>query len=334
MRTIHIEDVSCAPDQTVFTSGDFSYVAHTQYLHFPTGCEKAVVSSVCCDEAENLYVLTRNSPLSYFVFSFEGKLLHAVEAPWFHATHGLFYDDGQLLATDSAHHFCCRMSREGKLLQTFGTPGRPADTGYDPNVVDKLIRAGQVSEQIRESRHTLYLYRLDTVIRRAGPFNRPTKMIRAKNGKLYCSDGYANAAVHCFDPNGNLLMSWGNPGRNPGEFRAVHGVWEDKKERIWVADRENGRMQVFTGRGELLLILEDLYRPTDCWEDERYIYISESDGALTIFDLETDRVCARLGGRGSRLCGHGISGNGRGDLFIACLLLNTKDRFIKLERIR
>lgn len=333
MRTIHLEDITCAPDETVFSGGGVSYLAHPQFLRFPEGCEKAVVSSVCCDEEDNIYALTRNSPLSFFVFSPKGELLHAAEAPWFRATHGLFYDNGELLATDSADHFCCRMSPEGELLQTYGTPGHPSDTGYDPDVIDRLINQGAIPERGKLSRHIIYQYRLDTVTRSAGPFNRPTKLIRAKNGNLFCSDGYANAAVHCFDPEGNLLMSWGRPGRNPGEFRAVHGVWEDRKGRIWVADRENGRVQVFTALGELLFILEDMYRPTDFWENANSLYICESDGALTIFDLENDRVRARLGGRGSRLCCHGISGTSKGDLLIACLLLNTKDRFIKLERI-
>ena len=53
------------------------------------------------------------------------------------------------------------------------------------------------------------------------PFNRPTHATVAPNGDIYVSDGYGNAKIHCFSPDGEPKFSWGAPGKRPG--RVQHG---------------------------------------------------------------------------------------------------------------
>lgn len=93
--------------------------------------------------------------------------------------------------------------------------------------------------------------------------------------------------VHRFHPDGSYDMSWGGPGSEPGKFRLVHDVRVDPLGRIWVSDRENCRVQIFTRDGELLAVIGgDLMRIGSVWLDGQYAYIGELDGGVTILDME------------------------------------------------
>src|SRR6185369_3048668 len=116
---------------------------------------------------------------------------------------------------------------EGKLLLTLGTSGKPSDTGIDG--ID---------------------YR--TIKRVGAPFHRPTNIALAADGSIYASDGYGNARVHKFAADGKLLFSWGEPGSGPGQFHVPHGIAVDPNGTVFVADRENSRIQLFTSEGKFL----------------------------------------------------------------------------------
>jgi DNA-binding beta-propeller fold protein YncE len=98
-------------------------------------------------------------------------------------------------------------------LQTFGIPGKPAP-----------YMSGE-------------------------PFHRCTHTAFSPQGDLYISDGYGNSRVHKFSPNGKLLFSWGEPGTDPGQFNIPHNICCDSDGWVYVADRENHRVQVFDGNG-------------------------------------------------------------------------------------
>ena len=68
---------------------------------------------------------------------------------------------------------------------------------------------------------------------------------------MYVSDGYGNARVHKFAADGRLLFSWGEPGSGPGQFHVPHGIAVDAAGTVYVADRENSRIQLFTPDGRL-----------------------------------------------------------------------------------
>ena len=48
------------------------------------------------------------------------------------------------------------------------------------------------------------------------------------------------------------MREWGNPGTGPGEFRLPHAIVIDSSGIVYVADRENGRIQRFTLDGAYL----------------------------------------------------------------------------------
>jgi len=64
-----------------------------------------------------------------------------------------------------------------------------------------------------------------------------------------------NSRVAKVDKDGNWLKSWGEPGSGPGQLNTPHSIAADAQGNIYVADRGNGRIQVFDGEGKLLRII-------------------------------------------------------------------------------
>ncbi len=83
-------------------------------------------------------------------------------------------------------------------------------------------------------------------------FRTPTNLAFLPNGDFYVSDGYDNTRVVKFSKDGKYLMEWGKPGKDPGEFNALHSIAADAKGRVYVADRTNRRIQVFDANGKFL----------------------------------------------------------------------------------
>jgi len=80
-------------------------------------------------------------------------------------------------------------------------------------------------------------------------FNKPTDVAVAADGSFYISDGYGNSRIVKFSASGKYLLEWGKSGTKPGEFDIPHAIDLDKSGNVYVADRENARIQVFTADG-------------------------------------------------------------------------------------
>jgi DNA-binding beta-propeller fold protein YncE len=185
---------------------------------------------------------------------------------------------------------------------TLGDAGRPSDTGY-----------AQKSNMYES---------LATIIRGGPPFNRPTGVDVNSAGEIYVSDGYGNARVHKFSPQGELLFSWGEPGTGPGQFRLPHSIWVDKEERVWVTDWQNNRIQIFDAQGRFLTQWTDLAGPSDvCIDDEETVYVSEEERRLSIFSID-GKLLGRWDSQGEAdetalfIAPHAVAVDSRGDLYV------------------
>lgn len=150
------------------------------------------------------------------------------------------------------------------------------------------------------------------VARLHAPFNHPTGVAVAPNGDILVADGYGNSCVHRFSADGRLLRSWGSPGAAPGQFSIPNGVWVDGEDRVYVADRDNNRLQVFDGEGGFLAEWRDLARPMAVWGDSAgRIYVTDQVPRLSIFTSEG----ALLARGKAPEAGQGLCGDAQGNLY-------------------
>ena len=150
------------------------------------------------------------------------------------------------------------------------------------------------------------------------PFHRCTHTALSPKGEIYVSDGYGNARVHKYSPDGKLLMSWGEPGTDPGQFNIVHNIVTDADGWVYVADRENHRVQVFDGNGKYETQWNNLHRPCGlyCRQAARAANSSSASSARACRSTGSSRTSVRAspsstsqGKRIARLGGTGRAGH-------------------------
>lgn len=210
----------------------------------PDGMSHLDAPGIGVDSGDRVYVFGRQSN-HVFVYEADGTFVEAWGAPgqWV-TTHGLTVGpDDMLYLTDTGGHAVEKFTREGRHVASFGSRGQAAETGYDKSQPEQYER----SQSIR---------------RRGGPYNLPCAVAVRDDGHVFVADGYGNAAIHHFAPDGTHVRSWGAPGTGPGEFNLPHGIAIDARGRILVADRENERIQVFTPDGVFEAEWTDIQRPT------------------------------------------------------------------------
>ena len=96
----------------------------------------------------------------------------------------------------------------------------------------------------------------------------PAVLAFLPDGSFYLGDGYWNSRIVKYDADGDYLMEWGELGSGPGQFDLVHGLAIDRNRRVYVGDRTNNRIQIFTEDGELIEEWPDISDPVGIWADE------------------------------------------------------------------
>ena len=178
----------------------------------PEGTSFQRSSAVAVDSNDRVYVFQRIGPPDQ-VFDRDGKFLVAWprQEGRFEDAHHIYIgpDDGVYLADRDAHQIL-KCNTEGELLMSLGTRYKVA---------------------------------------MEAPFNHPSDTAVAPSGEIYVSDGYGNFCIHRFTADGEPIDTFGSPGSGPGQFRVSHSIRVAKDGRVYVADRENNRVQVFSADG-------------------------------------------------------------------------------------
>ena len=195
----------------------------------PKGFKLSDVTAVGIDTDQNIFLFQRtarhwtqpfpdtliSSNTIFLLDNGTGKILNSWGANLFIMPHGLTVDnENNVWVTDVALHQIFKFSHDGKLLMKLGVAKIPGN----------------------DSMH----------------FNLPTDVAIAKDGSFYVSDGYGNSRVLKFSKEGKYLFDWGKRGDKAGEFNTPHGIDLDSKGNIYVADRENNRIQKFNAKGQFL----------------------------------------------------------------------------------
>ncbi len=275
-------------------TGKYTYELIDDWAQLPQGWVLGQ-TGIVTDARDRVYLFNRSDhPL--IVLDADGSYRTSWGEGVLSSAHGMFIDQQENIYLPVINsHVVLKYSSSGNLLMTLGTWDQPSDTGW----------SGKYQDPVKQA---------------AGPFHRPSDVALSPSGDLYISDGYGNARVHRFSPDGELLMSWDAPGKTaPGEFHVPHGVWVHTDGRVLVADRENNRVQIFSPQGEFLTQWTHLARPCDIYIDaDEAVYIPELDGLMTIMSLD-GQVLARWTsptGTGDGDGGHAVWVDSRGDIYL------------------
>jgi len=262
-------------------SGEFCYQAMLHWEQLPAGWTFVEVVGVATDSNDRVYVFNRGKH-PVIVFDHEGKFLTSWGEGLFTRAHGIFTgSDDTIYCTDDSGHTVQKFSSDGRLLLTLGTQGVASNTGVANSDYRTMRQAGP-------------------------PFNLPTNLALSPEGEMYVTDGYGNARVHKFSPDGRLLLSWGEPGSGPGQFHLPHGLAVSSNGTVYVADRENSRIQIFSPSGEFLDQWTDVARPTEIFIDDRQnFYVSELGWRAGLFFGAKAPEPDPVGGRVSVFNHHG-----------------------------
>lgn len=92
-------------------------------------------------------------------------------------------------------------------------------------------------------------------------FRKPTDVAFLSDGTFVVSDGYTNSRVVKFSAKGKITVAWGTKGTGSLQFQTPHSVAVDDTDLIYVADRENNRIQVLNAQGKVHAIWKNVERP-------------------------------------------------------------------------
>lgn len=269
-----------------FGSGKYTYEVAEGWGKLPQGWTWGWIPAVACDSQDRVFVYSRSEhPL--VIFDREGNFLDSWGEDVIKDAHGIYIDaEDNVYCTERETHCVFKFNRHGQLVMTLGTPGRPGADGE--------------------------------------PFNLPTDLAIASTGELFVSDGYGNARVHKYSPEGELLLSWGERGTGPAQFELSHCVRIDKHDRVWVCDRTNDRIQIFDTDGNYLTEWTGLLKPDTIYFDpnDDVVYIAELQQQISIYTLDGELLTKWGGARPSDkpgefvACPHGIWADSHGDLYV------------------
>lgn len=205
------------------------YVQVPNWPSLPNNFKLGQVTGVAVDAGSRVYVFHRSNRTWTNTFPTEtisgqtiavfdaktGKLLSTLGHQTFIMPHGLSVDNkGYLWLTDVGSHQVFKIDpQSGKVLLTLGTAG--------------VAGVGR------------------------SHFARPTDVGFSRDGTIFVADGYINTRVVRFSPEGRYLGEWGTPGSQAGEFNLPHGITVSRN-RVYVCDRSNLRVQVFNLKGRYL----------------------------------------------------------------------------------
>lgn len=293
-----------------FGVGSYKYEAVKNWPKFEI---RGVAADVCLDPKGRVYVGVRNPQPdgsassigpgtgTMLVLDRDGNLKDTWAGNVFSAPHGLWCNDaGEVFHADTGFHTVTKYDSKGRVLLELGTKGKTGRPGK--------------------------------------PFNMPTRAKQAPNGDIFVSDGYGQNRVHRFTAKGEHVLTFGKgdpvfyqkwaklpvtgkTGTGPGEFNLPHDVVIDSKNRVYVCDRENVRIQVFTMEGKHLATWDDVRNPNDAFIDSEGVMHTVSAPGLELRKLD-GKLVGRWGEKGAALgqflaSPHGLWIEADGTLYVA-----------------
>ena len=280
----------------VLGSGNFRYRVVEDWPVLPEGFVLGDVAGAVVDSRQRIFCYTRG-PNPIVVLDKRGNLLDTWGHGVFGGTHGIGIGiDDTIFCTDVRNHVVHQFTPEGQLIRTLGAPS------------DRFSGL---------------------------PFNKPSHLaVSPKSGDIFVTDGYGNSRIHRFSAEGQFIESWGEVGTGPGEFVIPHNIVIDTDDHLYIADRENHRIQVCDSTGKHQAIWPGIWRAAGlALGPEGLVYVAEMPPPVYILDApglghavsvftKDGRLVARLGEdtigekSGEFSAPHGIAVDDEGTLYV------------------
>ena len=270
----------------------------------PAGWKFGRVSAVSTDAQGNVYVAQRGADADpIVVFDRTGtKMVGSWGKGLFTTIHGLRVDpDGNVWVTDTGDHRVWKFSPQGKVLLQLGAKGEAGSTR------DRFTAPADVA------------------------FTPAGEVLIVEQGETETAAGLGHSRIVRLSRDGTYLGEWGTPGTGPGQFHFAHGVAVDSRGRVYVADRENNRIQIFDPSGRFLKEWTHLGSPMSIVVGPGdALWVLGGDNAVEILtydslagrimrvDAETGRILGSM-----PTPGHMLSLSPSGDLYVASITGNV-----------
>lgn len=253
--------------------GDYRYEVAEGWGKLPAGYEWGQIGAIGIDSQDRVHVCTRTEH-PVLILDRDGNFLGSWGEDVLEDPHGICFDaDDNVYYADREPCVVLKYDKTGKKVWEVGHRNQPSDTGF--------------TKEKKE------------ILRPGGPFNYPVDVAMSANGDFYVADGDRNCVVHKFSAEGKHLFTWGEPGDGPGQFNRPHCVWE-VDGKVYVGDRNNNRIQIFTPDGEYIDQWDGFVQPAKIFVDrDKIMYVAELKGRVSILDLKGN-LLARWGDPANR----------------------------------
>ncbi|HWY61503.1 MAG TPA: peptidyl-alpha-hydroxyglycine alpha-amidating lyase family protein [Rhizomicrobium sp.] len=236
------------------------YQTIRDFVTMPEGRKMGSTNAINLDAKGNIWVFERcganictgSTVDPILEFDPSGKLIKSFGAGKFVFPHGIEFDhDGNLWIVDAGvvdkvkGSQIFKYSPDGRLLLALGKPG---------------IRGTNTSKDL---------------------FNEPSDLAIAPNGDLYVADGHiaaeSNRRIVHLTKDGKFIEQWGMPGMGPGQFDNPHSIALDSAGRVFVGDRSNNRIQIFSPHGQFITEWRQFGRPSGVRIQNDILYVADSE---------------------------------------------------------
>ncbi len=300
LSTLARAQVLDAPDPAQMEDAPpLGYTAVPHGLQIPANIEMGAPSSVVWTPKNTLLIFNRG-PHPLLEFNPDGSFVRAFGEGEYVRPHGMRLDpEGNIWTTDVNGHTVRKLNQDGEVLMTLGTHGQPGEAS-------------------------------------AGLLNEPTDLTVNKAGEIFILVGHGRGEPRLlkFDRSGKLLTSWGGTGTAPGKFDTPHSIVGDDAGLLYVADRQNRRVQIFDEDGKY--IKEWAYKGLPCGlhlhSDQQMYLASGFAGEILRLD-KNGKALGRTGQPGKGLGefgeAHYMTVAPNGDIWVADTVKPALHKFVK-----
>jgi len=274
--------------------GKWTYTLDPAWGRLPEGMEFGLGCGVVVDGKGRVVVTSRSANPCVAIFDRTGTLLETWSSDF--ASKVGYAAPDQVKQT--AH--CIYWSREGASEFFYFTENVAKE---DPKLGKRVYKT-DLSGKIH---YTIGNVASEDAVHQKFEWTNPTDVAVAPNGDIYVVDGYGSQKVSRFDKSWKHLRTIGTktdpkdkgPKAPNDTFNTCHGIWVDTRKsepEIYIADRANGRLQVFSPDLEYKRTLsgEAVRNPCCFYQHAGHLYVPDLASMVTIWN-DKDECVAKLG---------------------------------------